>query len=77
MQPPAGAERRTFYANVRVELRDATEEEAREFWLALELAEHEIEVGGRTASIVWVTPPPRPTIFPPDSEEESRRYHGD
>ena len=71
-------ERRTIYATVRVELEDVTAEDAGEFWRAL--AEHEIEIGGYAAAVVEVSPEaPRaaPSIFPPDSEEESRRYHGD
>jgi hypothetical protein len=70
-------ERRTFFATVRVELEGVTAEEARQFWGAL--AEHEIEIGGYAAAVLAVAPegPRTGSIFPPDSEEESRRYHGD
>jgi cysteine synthase len=77
-------ERRSHFATVRVELEDVTAEEAGQFWRAL--AEHEIEIGGYAAAIVAVAPEvvtvrapgtSTSTIFPPDSEEESRRYHGD
>lgn len=68
-------ERRTFYASVRVELEDVTAEEAREFWR--KLGEHEIEIGGYAAAVLAVEPKPPPSIFPADSPEDSRRYHGD
>lgn len=76
----ADEERRTFYANVRVELKGVTADEAREFWRAL--ADNRIEVGD--ASVIAVSPEVvkveatgTSTGLLPDRRDDSSRYWGD